>query len=281
MDYKLCLGTGMGFTLPTEEQIRLIKKAGFDGFFTEMESLDNLMKYAEIAKEEKIVFQSVHAPFGKMHIVWEGTDEEAEEVINELKECVDACEKIGVPLLICHVIIGMERCTPCEKGAERFYNLSRYAKEKNIKIAFENTEGEEYLQAVMEKCIDLENVGFCFDSGHEMCYNGSRDMLSLYGDRLFATHLNDNMGMRDEKIKTWYDDLHLLPFDGVADWENIAERLRNSTCPEFLTFEVTVSYKPERDYHRIYDGMSFSDYVKKAYERADKIRNIMCFKNFL
>ncbi len=275
MDYKLCLGTGMGFDVPVEEQIRLIKKAGFDGFFTDADSIEDLKKYAEIAKEENLIYQSVHAPFGKMHIVWEGTDEEADEVICELKSCVDKCKKIGVDLLICHVIIGMERCTPNEKGANRFRNLCEYAKEKGIKIAFENTEGEEYLGAVLEKCKDLDNVGFCFDSGHEMCYNFSRDMLSLYGDRLIATHLNDNLGMKDEKIKTWYDDLHLLPFDGIADWEKIAERLKRATCPECITFELVSTNKPERNAHDRYQGMTFSDYVSEAYVRAVQ------FKKFL
>ncbi len=275
MDYKLCLGTGMGFDIPVEEQIRLIKKAGFDGFFTDDDTLENLEKYSSIAKEENLIYQSVHAPFGKMHIVWEGTEEEADEVINELKSCVDKCAKIGVDLLICHVIIGMERCTPNEDGAKRFRSLCEYAKEKGIKVAFENTEGEEYLGAVLEKCKDLDNVGFCFDSGHEMCYNFSRDMLSLYGDRLIATHLNDNLGMKDEKIKTWYDDLHLLPFDGIADWEKIAERLKKSTCPQCITFELVSTNKPERNAHDRYQGMNFSDYVGEAYLRAVQ------FKKFL
>lgn len=275
MQYKLCLGTGMGFDIPADEQIRLIKKAGFDGFFTDAEELEKMKKYAETAAEENLIYQSVHAPFGKMHIVWEGTDEEAEKVINQLKECVDSCEAIGVDLLICHVIIGMERCTPNDIGAERFRALCLYAKEKGVRIAFENTEGEEYLAAVMEKCKDLSNVGFCFDSGHEMCYNFSRDMLSAYGDRLFATHLNDNLGMKDRNIKTWYDDLHLLPFDGIADWENIAARLKKSTCPQCITFELVSKNKPERNAHDKYKDMSFSDYVAEAYKRAEK------FKNFL
>lgn len=265
----------MGFDVPTEEQIKLIKKAGFDGFFTMAEETEKLTEYAVIAKEEGLIYQSLHAPFGKMHIMWEGKEEEAEEVLEELKSCVDSCEKIGVGLLVCHVIIGMERCTPNEIGAERFRRLCEYAKDKNIKIAFENTEGEEYLAAVFEKCCDLSNVGFCFDSGHEMCYNFSRDMLALYGDRLFATHLNDNLGMKDKSIKTWYDDLHLLPFDGVADWENIAERLKRSTCPECLTLELTITNKPERNANDIYKDMSFSEYVSEAYRRAERIKNLI------
>ncbi len=275
MEYKLCLGTGMGFSNPTEEQIRLIKKAGFDGFFTDAESPEKMIKYAQIAKEEGMIYQSAHAPFGDMHIMWEGTREEADKVLKKLKDCVDSCKGAGVDLLVCHVIIGMERNTPNEIGVERFRALCEYAKENEVKIAFENTEGEEYLASVLERCKDLDNVGFCFDSGHERCYNFSRDLLSLYGDRLIATHLNDNLGMKDENIKTWYDDLHLLPFDGTADWEYITERLKKSTCPQCLTFELISKNKPERNAHDKYVGMTFLDFATEAFKRAEKIKAMM------
>ena len=275
MTYKLCLGTGMGFELPVEEQIHLIKKAGFDGFFTDTKDFDKMKEYALIAKEEDLFYQSAHAPFGDMHIMWEGSEKEAEQVAEKLKYCVDCCKEAGVDLLICHVIIGMERHTPDEKRAERFMRVAEYAKEKGIKIAFENTEGEEYLKAVMDRCEDLENVGFCFDSGHERCYNYSKDMLALYGDRLIATHLNDNLGMKNPEIKTWYDDLHLLPFDGDADWENIAFRLKKSTCPQYLTFELVSKNKPERNAHDRYESMDFFDFALEAYKRADRIRKMM------
>lgn len=265
----------MGFDVPVEEQILLIKKAGFDGFFTDTEDADKMKKYALIAKEEGLIYQSAHAPFGDMHIMWEGSEEEAQKVIEGLKNCVDCCFAAGVTLLICHVIIGMERNTPNDIGAERFFRVAEYAKEKGVRIAFENTEGEEYLKAVMDKCRNLDNVGFCFDSGHERCYNYSRDMLALYGDRLIATHLNDNLGMQDENIKTWYDDLHLLPFDGNADWENIVSRLKKATCPEYITFELVSTNKPERNAHDRYKGMDFSDFAVEAYKRADKIRKMM------
>ena len=48
-------------------------------------------------------------------------------------------------------------------------------------------------------------------------------MLALYGEKLICTHLNDNLGIKDFEGKTtWHDDLHLLPFDGIADWNKIA-----------------------------------------------------------
>ena len=52
------------------------------------------------------------------------------------------------------------------------------AKEYGIRIAFENTEGEEFLFALMEYFKDDAAVGFCWDSGHEMCYSYGKDLLS-------------------------------------------------------------------------------------------------------
>ena len=105
-----------------------------------------------------------------------------------------------------------------------------------MKIAFENTEGEEYLTALMNAFKNDPSVGFCWDTGHEMCYNHSKDMLSLYGDKLICTHLNDNLGIRNYEGKiTYLDDLHLLPFDGIADWDNLAARLKAHNYHDTLT----------------------------------------------
>ena len=61
-------------------------------------------------------------------------------------------------------------------------------------------------------------VGFCIDTGHELCYNHGQDMIGKYGKKkVFGTYLNDNMGMTGETL-TWLDDAHMLPYDGVADW---------------------------------------------------------------
>ena len=49
------------------------------------------------------------------------------------------------------------------------------------------------------------------------------DILGKYGDRLAATHLNDNDGERD---------IHLMALDGTIDWEATAKSL--AKCPYAL-----------------------------------------------
>ena len=123
---------------------------------------------------------------------------------------------------------------------------------------------------------DRRHVGFCWDSGHELCYNAGRDMLALYGDRLFCTHLNDNLGIRDYTGRiTFLDDLHLLPFDGIADWSGIARRLNYHGFSDILTFELNTESKPGRHENDYYGRMTPVEYVTEAYKRACRVAALM------
>lgn len=195
----------------------------------------------------------------------EGT--EGENAVNTLLLCLDDCAKNGVPIMVCHTIIGFDKHSPNEVGINNYRKIVDRAKELGVKIAFENTEGEEYLKAVMEAFSCYDNVGFCWDTGHEMCYNHSKDMMALYGDRLVGTHLNDNMGITGDHI-TWHDDAHLLPFDGIADWQGIRDRLRRHGWNGPLTFELTAANKPNRHTHDAYQGWDYEQFVTAALSHA-------------
>lgn len=265
---KLCLGTSDRFGLTIDEQIKLFKEIGFDGFFVQWDSKTDIKSIKEYADSLGMIFQSVHAPFGKAADLWEH-GEKSDIAVEELLDCLRDCAQNDVPVMVCHTIIGFDKHTPNNIGIENFRKIASEAQKCGVKLAFENTEGEEYLAAVMDGLSDFENVGFCWDSGHEMCYNHSEDMLKLYGDRLISTHLNDNLGIKDFSGKiTWLDDLHLLPFDGAADWRNIAARLNECGYDDILTFELIKSSKPGRYENDDYDEMPIRKYLCEAYKRA-------------
>ncbi len=270
---KLCLSANLTCGLSTAEQIKLFHKTGFEGFFTEWKPGTPVEEYAALAKELGMIYQSIHAPFNKSDDMWHGDDALAEIAINELIECVNVCAENGVEIMIAHTYIGFDdNRTPNEKGLERYAKVVREAERLGVKIAFENTEGEEYLAALMEHFKDNKNVGFCWDSGHEMCYNRSADLLALYGDRLIATHLNDNLGIKDSGGRIfWHDDLHLLPFDGIADWDNIANRLDKCGFDGIMTFELNLNSKPDRHENDVYRRMPIEEYVAEAYKRACRV----------
>ena len=117
-----------------------------------------------------------------------------------------------------------------------------------------------------------DNVGFCWDSGHELCYNRGKDMLNVYGSRLIATHLNDNLGVsRFDGAIYFTDDLHLLPFDGIQNWQNAAERLNKCGYDGILTFELNTTSKPGRHDNNKYSKLPAEEYIAEAYARACRI----------
>ena len=174
--------------------------------------------------------------------------------------------------MVAHAFIGFTSHNPTAFGLKNFERVVAEAERLGVKVALENTEGEEYLAALMAHFAGCNAVGFCWDTGHEMCYNHSQDMLALYGDRLLCTHLNDNLGIRDFGGNiTFIDDLHLLPFDGIADWADIASRLNRCGFDGILTFELNTKSKPNRCENDPYGRMDIRQYFTQAYMRACRV----------
>lgn len=268
---QLCLGLIKGFDLDPIEQLHHIKNACFDGFFALWKEPGQLDALAAEAESLGLIFQSVHAPFHKAKDMW-NDDESGQIALDELLDCLADCHRLQVPIMVTHVYKGFDIEPPNEFGVTRFGKLIEEAEKVGVKIAFENVEGEEHLQLLFDRFGHYDHVGFCWDTGHEICYNHSKDMLALYGDRLFATHLNDNLGIsRSNGSIFWTDDLHLLPFDGIGDWENIAKRLNRHNFRGPLTFELSVVSKPGRHDNDQYTQMPPEQYFALAYARACKV----------
>lgn len=268
---KLCLGVNPQFCDDIYRQLDIIKQTGFECVFFPFN--EKTPEYIGYAKKIGLEIQSVHAPFGGCADLWEGTDEEAEEFTAKLISCVHMCADNGVPLMVSHAYIGFgEHGVPNERGLSYYGRVIDEAERSGVKIAFENTEGEEFLDAILTRFKDRAHVGFCWDTGHEMCYNFSADMPGRYADRLFSTHLNDNLGIKDINGSIfWHDDLHLLPFDGIADWNGIVSRLKRSDFSAPLTFELNKVSKPNRHENDIYTAMSPEKYIAEAYKRACRV----------
>ncbi|MBQ8381850.1 MAG: sugar phosphate isomerase/epimerase [Clostridia bacterium] len=272
--WKQKLGLGIlglpGMTV--SDEIRAMKKVGFESFFTGWSKGDPVEEWAEVARECGMIYQSIHAPFGRAADIWGEDDAKGDDAVRELCDCLDACRAAGVPIMVAHAFIGFRDHSPTEIGLVRFERVVRHAEACGVKIALENTEGIEYLDALLSHFAESETVGFCWDTGHEMCYNYSEDLLARWGDRLLATHVNDNLGIRDLSGEiTWIDDLHLLPFDGIGNWDEKMERLAHANAPEVLTFELSLRSKPDRRENAPYAAMEPMDYLTACYIRACRV----------
>lgn len=269
---KLGISLKREYPVPAEDVVKIIADSGFDAvspIYAKGEILDPILKSA---KDCGLYLQSLHAPFGKAASFWRENEDTA-RYEESLRRCLQICTEHGIPTLVMHAWIGMEYTF--ENAAldfSRFDRLVDLAEKQGVCIAFENTEGEEYLDALMQHFIGCDTVGFCWDSGHENCYNYNRDWLKDYGPRLAMTHLNDNCGMKYlEGKRTPMDDLHLLPYDGEINWNDAVARLKTAKKQEYLNFELAMVSRPGQHECDKYEQMSLPRYFAEAYERADRI----------
>lgn len=257
------------------DRIKYIARAGFDAAFCGWKRGDYLAEIARELKSNAIIFQSVHAPFNKVNKLWEA-GEEGDAVLRDLCDCLTDCAQNGAPIMVSHAWIGFGEQHPNDIGIDRFSTLLDHAEKCGVRVAFENTEGEKYLEYVRDCLFSHPAAGFCIDTGHEMCYNYGDDMITKYGanGKLIATHINDNLGITGKSI-TWLDDAHLLPFDGVADWQGVVDRLGAVGYDGILTAELTTKSKPDRTTHDIYSELDCEGFVRLAYERVHRVSQLI------
>jgi len=260
------------YPIAIEEVITLIAETGFDAISPSWGNTVPLLPVVKAAEKCGLQLQSLHAPFSRIAALWENSLA-AERALNELDSALQDCITYHIPVMVVHAWIGFTyEIKPNSYGIDNFEKLVNKAGKHGVKIAFENTEGTEFLAALMHHFADTDAVGFCWDSGHEQCYHPKKKLLTEYGNRLIMTHLNDNMGLSDPEGKiTSADDLHLLPYDGVSDWDTNIKMLKSAKPQEILNFELKIQSKPGRHENDSYRQMPLQQYFALAYERACKI----------
>lgn len=270
---KLGMSVSNTYSISTADAVRMLAKTGFEAVSFNWSSRPFLGEAVQVAKECGLMLQSLHAPYHHSNKMWNKDEEVYSIALTELLHSLEDCHRWEIPVLVVHAWIGFgDEEGDVPTGLKNFGVLVDRATELGVKIAFENTEGLKYLETLLEHFKDNSLVGFCWDSGHEMCYNGFQDLLERFGDRLFMTHLNDNLGVSryDGKI-FWTDDLHLLPYDGVADWNEIAERLKKAAKIPALNFELKMDSMPDRHENDPYVQMGVEAYFTEAYKRACRV----------
>lgn len=263
--------------MTVSQHIDLLKQVGWDAFFTGWVH-GKVEEWANTAARNGLIYQSIHSPFSgdyKVSRMWrEG--EEGVFVTNALIDCVKDCARFDIPVMVIHPFIGFKDHTPTQVGLDNYARVVEVANKLGVKLGFENVEGEEYLAALMEKFRNEPCCGFCLDTGHEQCYNGGKDMMALYGEKLCHTHFNDNLGTIDKTLPielSWKNDLHLTMGDGIVDWKGVMDRIDASPYDGPLICELTRKNKNNRPDHDAYAAMSIDEFYAFALDRARKVRD--------
>ncbi len=275
--YRLGINLDLRFSeYSLSQMLMAVKKAGFHAFFVSWDDKEGVTEQcrelADLAKKEDMIFYGIHAPMSGVDHLWE-EHEQTEYILQKLIQCVHLCAELDIPIMIIHPYIGFDReYVPTKQGIENYRRIVREAERYDVKLAFENVEGEVYLAEIMKCLGDSPAVGLCWDTGHAQCYNEGHDIPGLYANgKLFFTHLNDNLGQTGT-TKTWKDDAHLPPYDGIVNWNDVMRRLKKAGYDsDVLMFELTAKSKPERNTHEKYRSMSMQEFVNEAYRRAKRV----------
>ncbi len=272
----------IGFSLqpkydcPLEQVIALLHDAGFSAISPVWSPDLPLDSLADCALKHKMTLQSLHAPHGGPTYLWNSKDPQSVKVQRKITDCIDACARFQIPVTVIHGWEGFDYSFREEAlDFSVFDRIVDHAEKKKVCIAFENLEGEEYLNALMTHYSDRAHVGYCWDSGHDHCYPHKLNFLESFGQRLIMTHINDNLGLRDPNgIPTGLDDLHFLPYDGNIHWENALNQLKNLPQQKILNFEIKKGSHSTDPKDLIYDSLSPEAFFRLAGQRARQIADL-------
>ena len=257
---KLGINYGAVGGWDAEMYIKTVYDLGFRSMFLgDHLGADELVRIKNLATKQGIECENIHSPFGHINDIWLDT-EGGEQMLKELLQSVDHCALCDIPIVVIHMSSGNTRPPITDIGRARYERLVEYAMQKNVKIAFENLRKTANFAWAMET-FDNDMIGFCWDCGHEACYQNGREFMPWYGERLICTHIHDNCGEKDA-------DDHLLPFDGVVNFNRFAEHIQNSGYQGPLTLEIGKG-------NPLYANMTNEAYLEKAAEVIKKIAKLV------
>ena len=248
--------------LEDEEYLRFIKEQGLDALFTGMLEEERHARLNELCAKHGLSHDFIHSHFGHINDMWLDCLE-GEQMYADLIASVDRCAMLNVPVCVVHLSSGENPPSITDVGRRRYTELVEYAARKNVKIAFENLRKLANVAWTMEAFAHCPHVGFCWDTGHELCYTPNVEFMSLFGDRLMCTHIHGNRAI------PCADD-HLLPFDGKLNWDRFAQHIRNSGYTGTLMLEVTSRKVPE-----IYGNMEPKAYLERAATAIKRLRDMV------
>ena len=258
------IGINMGAMrgLSNEDYSKRVKELGFDTVFTGVaKTWTDQCRLADIFAANGLTYETLHAPFGHINDIWLDT-EGGEKMLEELMFSVGACHASGAPILVVHLSSGLKPPSITDIGRGRFETLVEHAAQKGVTIAFENQRKLANISWAFENFEDCDNVGFCWDCGHEACFTLGREYMPLFGKKLVCTHIHDNTA-------EFNADLHLIPFDGNIDFTRFAEHIRKSGYTGPLTLEVISGNS------NYYGGVAIDDYLQKAADAVKKLRTMV------
>ena len=162
---------------------------------------------------------------------------------------IEVCGELGIKNTVFHsgVIPDIGKEEYFEKNKLFFEKLFPALEKNNVNLLCENStkanmgkkffpnNGTDLKEFV--KYLNHPLIHACWDTGHANIEGSQYDEIMTLGDDLYAVHINDNRGERDE---------HLIPFFGTLNMDEIMNALLDSQFKGYFTFESSSSLRKSK-----------------------------------
>ena len=202
-------------------------------------SLSEASEIGQAAAQLGLTNWSCHAPF-----LPHEPHPSADTCEQCLRSAIELCAALGAGLVVVHTPFDLGLLRP---DADLDY-ASFYAKDKSVieailpkarsrgvRLALENGHSQGQMDHIMGLVASLDDpsVGICVDTGHAALGDlGPASAVRQASQHLFTTHLQDNLGQRDD---------HMPPGSGSIDWVDVLQSLDEVDYRGVLMLELTDS----------------------------------------
>lgn len=238
---KTSISTTFNYDIPIDEQLVLIKEAGFTHVSLGMNYdhsgiLDDggAEKLAIMLDKSRLKVDTIHGY---------DLDQENALLINE--KLALAAKTLETPIIVIHCSSFWFPDNEYEKKKEivspKIEKLEKLAKQFQIRFAFENVVpgAPTKLCEEMIRMANPEYVGFCYDSSHDQIDGpNNMDLLNRMKNRIVSVHMSD-------RIKEFVD--HVVPGEGFIHFDEIISILKEIRYNFPMLMEVEMIHSRYKD----------------------------------
>lgn len=270
------------------EKYDKIAESGYD--FVDYQELANIRsdffnlpedEFMEELKRDREYLESRGLKVGQAHAPWiwgEGRDHtpsERENWLEAVKKAIRGTHTLGCKTFVVHALLPYDDSDTESDEVVRLNDVfiaavSDYAKGYGITVCLENLPFKKHPVSSVEAVCALvdrlgrDNLKICLDTGHAAIFNPDvAGAVRYIGERLAALHVHDNMGDSDS---------HLVPGDGIVDWDAFAIALGDVGFAGVVSLEAS----PE---HRAYPREEWEEretlLVNTAIDIATKAKSVL------
>ena len=200
--------------------------------------------------EAGVKVRSVHAPSAGWKLA--DPDEEIRRAAVEATcGCLAPAVDMGAEIVVCHCnapggeFAASDYAPSIARSIESLRIVAAEAGRLAVRLAVETMipRGQKRPAQKVSEILEIieglgDHVGICLDTGHS--HAGGNDIAAeaiAAGDKLFATHLQDNHGVAGQ-------DEHLMPGEGTIDWHSLLDALDGMGFMGTRTFEIAAASSP-------------------------------------